>query len=402
MTSLGAVRLVAGREIHERLEGPLLKAITAVSALIVVLLIVIPAVRSSTHVTSVGIVGPTARSLGPAITSTAKALGSEVVVTGQPDRATEQAAVADGTLDVGVRIDNGTLVADVKSTLDATVKTALRAVFDSANARTVLGAAGVTAATVERALTPVSFSLHAISPPSTDPEREAKAGASVTAAVLLYVSLMIWGTMVAQGVAQEKTSRTAEVLVSAIRPSELLLGKVLGIGACGLGQMGVTVAAGLAATAAVHSSAIPSAVWWLLPAVLLWFLLGYAFYSVIFAAAGALVARQEEVGLVTAPFAAVVVGSYMLTFATLSTPDAPWVRLVSFLPPLSPILMTVRVGVGHVAWWEELVAVALMLVAISVTTRVAAQVYRSALVRSGARVGWRAALTGAGRAHPVG
>jgi len=117
----------------------------------------------------------------------------------------------------------------------------------------------------------------------------------------LYLSLGIYGAAVASGVAQEKTSRIAEVLLAAVRPSQLLAGKVVGIGVCGAGQLAIAVVAGLLANAAVQSAVIPSTVWALLPAILLWFVLGYALYAFAYAAAGALVGRQEEVQFVTLP-----------------------------------------------------------------------------------------------------
>jgi ABC-2 type transport system permease protein len=130
--------------------------------------------------------------------------------------------------------------------------------------------------------------------------------------VLLMISLGLYGTAVATGVAQEKTSRMAEVLLAAVRPSQLLAGKVLGIGVCGVGQLAIVVVAGLIANAAVQSAEIPATVWVLLPTVLLWFVLGYALYSFAYAAAGALVGRQEDVQFVSLPFGLPIFGGYLL------------------------------------------------------------------------------------------
>jgi len=140
------------------------------------------------------------------------------------------------------------------------------------------------------------------------------------------------------------------VLLAAVRPRQLLTGKVLGIGTCGVGQLAIPVIAALIANAIVHSARVPSSVWVLLPVTLLWFALGYAFYAFLFAAAGAMIARQEEVHLATAP----------LTF---------------------PLLL------GYL-----LVYVVIMLIAIYGVIRIAARIYEGALVRGGARLTWRAAL----------
>jgi ABC-2 type transport system permease protein len=182
------------------------------------------------------------------------------------------------------------------------------------------------------------------------------------------------------------------VLLSAVRSRDLLAGKVLGIGACGLGQMFIAVAAGLIANAAVHRTHIPSTVWALLPAVLLWFLLGYALYAFAFAAAGALVARQEEVQLVTTPFASLLILGYLLTYAAVASPDALWLRILSFFPPVAPMLMPARIALGHVAPWETPVAVSITVVFIVGASRIAGFVYTAGLTRSGPRLSWRQAL----------
>jgi ABC-2 type transport system permease protein len=216
--------------------------------------------------------------------------------------------------------------------------------------------------------------------------------AALAAGILLYISVGIFGSAVASGVAQEKTSRTAEVLLAAVTPRELMTGKVIGIGLVGFAQMAVTIGAALLANAVVQSSSVPSEVWVLLPAILLWFVLGYTLYAFGFAAAGAMVARQEEVQSVSAPFTGFLVGGFLLTYATIASPDAPWVRVVSYFPPLMPVLMPARLAVGHVAIWETPLAIVIMLASIYGMARLAGNIYATSLVRGGPRLSWTAAL----------
>jgi len=103
------------------------------------------------------------------------------------------------------------------------------------------------------------------------------------------------------------------------------------------------------ANALAQSSAVPSEVWVLLPAILLWFALGYLLHAFGFAAAGAMVARQEEVQSVSAPFTVFLIGGYLLTYASIASPDASWVRIVSYRPPLMPVMMPARIALGHLA-----------------------------------------------------
>ena len=245
-------------------------------------------------------------------------------------------------------------------------------------------------AVITHSLAPASVRTKVLNPPT--PDRTGRAFAAVAAGILLYVALLANGGSLAASAAQEKTSRIAEVLLSVLRPSQLLTGKVIGVGLCGLGQLTVVVVAGLLANAAVGSSQVPSTLWALLPATLLWFLLGFALYGLALAAAGSLVARQEDVQAVTMPFMIMLVGAYLLTYAAVADPTAAWVRPLSFLPPLAPILMPVRIALGHVGWWEVLVASLLMLAAIAGMARLAGRIYAFSLITSGPRIRWRAAL----------
>jgi ABC-2 type transport system permease protein len=266
----------------------------------------------------------------------------------------------------------------------------LQAAVDQAHQRQVLAAAGVPPATVRAALTPVPFTVTSLQPPPKD--QVARDVAALATGMLLYISLALYGSAVAAGVAQEKTSRMAEVLLAVVRPGQLLAGKVVGIGASGVGQIGIAVVAGLIANALVKSAVIPSTVWVLLPTILLWFLLGYTLYAFAYAAAGALVGRQEEVQFVTLPITLPIFAGFLLTYAAIASPYAWWIQLLSFLPPLAPVLMPARLALGAVAWWEMPVAVLIMVVAIYGMARLAARIYAPALVQGGGRLTWRAAL----------
>lgn len=122
------------------------------------------------------------------------------------------------------------------------------------------------------------------------------------------------------------------------------------------------------------------------------FLLGFALYAFAFAAAGAIVARQEEVQMATMPFAIVLVAGYLLVYAAVANPDATWLRVASFLPPLTATLMPARIALGHIQPWEPPVIALIMLSSIYAMVRLASKVYSGALVRGGARLSWRAAL----------
>jgi len=266
----------------------------------------------------------------------------------------------------------------------------LAAAVDADHLRRALAHEGIPIAKVLPALAPVRFTHTTLEPPP--PDRSARIIAAIVAAILMLMSLSMYGAAVANGVAQEKTTRTAEILLAAVRPGQLLVGKVAGIGLIGLGQLAIAAVAGIIANAVVHSASIPASVWALIPSFLAYFLLGFALYAFACATAGAMVARQEEVQFTMTPFSMLLVAGYVIVYAAVGSPDATWLRVVSLLPPFTASVMPVRIALGHVAAWEYPLSVLLMLVSIYGVGRLAARIYAPALVSGGARVSWRSVL----------
>ena len=391
MSRPATTRLIATREITERIGSRALRITTVIMAVLVVAGVVIPSlVRGAAAPTRVGLVGAPAQSLASTLRLTATLAKEKIRVTDIASPRVARAEVRNGSLDVAVSLGAHGATAVVTQSLSPTTQALLAASIDAAHQRRVLSQAGVSPATIRSAQTPVPFTAEAIEPAPS--HKAARYVAAITAGFLLYLILVLYGNAVATGVAQEKTTRTAEVLLAAVRPRQLLAGKVIGIGLCGLGQLAVVVVAGLIANAVVHSAQIPSTIWLLLPSILLWFALGYALYGFGYAAAGALVARPEEVQFVTAPLAFPLLAGYLLVYAAIASPHSIWITIASFLPPLAPSLMPARIALGGVAWWEVPLDILIMLTAIYATIRLAARIYGRALVRSGAKLSWRAAL----------
>jgi ABC-2 type transport system permease protein len=224
---------------------------------------------------------------------------------------------------------------------------------------------------------------------------------ALAGAILIFVSVEIYGSIVATGVAEEKSSRIMEILVNAATPFQLLAGKIVGIGAACLTQMGSLVVVGIAALllqaplqAALFGTnaggfsqsftgvSIP---FYLL--FLIYMLLAFFLYATLFAGLGAMVKRQEEVqSAIMLPLMLMVIG-YLLFFLTVSSPDATLTKVLSYIPFWTPILMLMRLAVGTVAWWEIVVTIALMLVTILACTWFAARLYRYGVLMYGQRPG---------------
>jgi len=215
--------------------------------------------------------------------------------------------------------------------------------------------------------------------------------------ILIFMAIFMYGMGVATGVAEEKGSRIMEILVNAATPFQLMAGKIIGIGAAGLTQMGLLVTAGILGflaqpilkmilgipTGAAMSIDITGTSIILLLVVLLYFILGFLLYSTLFAAVGALVKRQEEVQSAAQPLTWLFMIGYLSSFAGASTPNALWVKIMSYIPFWTPTLMLMRIGAGDVAAWEIGLSVVLMLVATFFCATISARIYRSGILMYG-------------------
>jgi ABC-2 type transport system permease protein len=123
-----------------------------------------------------------------------------------------------------------------------------------------------------------------------------------------------------------------------------------------------------------------------------WFVLGYAFYAAIFAAAASLVSRQEDLNTVVMPLSLVLIAALVVGIQASADPGGALARVTSYLPGLSPLVMPVRQAAGEVAVWEIGLAVVLMLVAIALIVRLGGRVYAGALLRTSGRTKLREAL----------
>ena len=217
--------------------------------------------------------------------------------------------------------------------------------------------------------------------------------------ILIFISIQVYASIVANGVAEEKSSRIMEILVNAATTNQLLAGKIVGIGAACLTQMGCMVAVGIAAlllqaplqaalfgaSAAGFSQYLTAAFIPFYLLFLLYFLLAFFLYATLFAGLASLVKRQEEVqSVIILPLLLLSCG-YVLFFFTVATPDATLTKVLSYIPFWTPIFMLMRLAVGTVAWWEIVITVALMLVTILACTWFAARLYRYGVLMYGQR-----------------
>ncbi|GII99177.1 ABC-2 type transport system permease protein [Sediminihabitans luteus] len=391
-----AIRLVAGREIRSRVMSKAWIITTAVLVLAVVGGgIVLNLVTSS---------GPDAQDVGftsevtelqQPLVATAEALGTDVVPTAVADRATGEQAVRDGDLAALVTGTPTDLEVVVDADLDSTLSTALTSVSQQAALSAQVTALGGDPDEVATALATSAPEVTALSPGDTTDVAQIAAGLLV--GILIFMSIMLSGQLIAAGVVEEKQSRVVEILLASIRPWELLVGKVLGIGTVGFIQIALVAGAGAGTAAALglvdaSELSLGAAAGWLV----VWYVIGYLTYAFALAGAASLVSRQEDVGSVIAPFTTLMIVPYVIaiSIAPYDT-DNTLVRWISYVPFCSPLVMPVRVAVGGVEPWEIALSLGLSILVIPVVVWLAARIYRGAVLRTGARLKVKDVLAGA-------
>ncbi|MBX5442270.1 MAG: ABC transporter permease [Solirubrobacteraceae bacterium] len=392
MSAWETIRLVAAREVRVRAASRATRIGTLVLVLaIVALVVVIALVSGSGSAAKVAFTPPTGALAQPLAVS-AGLLGQEVETSTAADEAAGERQVRDGAVDalVAGTAQEPRIVVDEE--LGDTLRAALLAVARQQALDRAVQALGGDPAAVNRDVDAVRLEVVALDP--HDPEHDERLVVGTIVGVLIYVALLTYGPIVAQGVVEEKTSRVVELLLSTIRAWQLMAGKVLGIGLVGLVQFVLLIAAGVIAGVATGVLTLPASVaagtiaW-----AVAWYLLGYAVYALLFAAAGALVSRQEDVSSATLPLIMVIIVPYVIGISVLpGDPGNRLVAILSLVPLFAPTLMPIREAMGEAAAWELVLATGLTLATIALLVRGAGRVYVNAVLRTGARVRLREAL----------
>ena len=193
---------------------------------------------------------------------------------------------------------------------------------------------------------------------------------------------------------EEKASRVVEVMLSTIRPKNLLAGKVIGIGLLGLGNLLLTVGIGLAVAQVTGAIDVDGAILGAAALALAWFVVGYAFYACAFACAGALVPRQEELQSTMTPLTLIILVSFFVAFAVLEDPDGTLAHVTAFIPMTAPMTMPPRIVTGDAPPWEIVASLAVTIGASLALIPLAARIYEGGILRTGSslklREAWRA------------
>jgi ABC-2 type transport system permease protein len=237
-----------------------------------------------------------------------------------------------------------------------------------------------------------------------DANTGASMGVGIACAVFIYMSLFIYGAQVMRGVIEEKTSRIIEVIISSVKPFQLMLGKIIGVGLVGLTQFTAWIVLSIIATKIAGQTAnspggmmagviatlqtIPFG--YILGCFLFYFLTGYLLYSALFAAVGSAVDSETETQQFMFPITLPLLFTYILSVTVLfQAPDSPLAVWLSIIPFTAPVAMMVRIPFGGVAPWQLALSMTLMVVGFLFTTYVAARIYRVGVLMYGKKASYK-------------
>lgn len=241
--------------------------------------------------------------------------------------------------------------------------------------------------------------------------------------ILIYITMFIFGAMVMRGVMEEKTNRIAEVMVSSVKPFQLMMGKILGIAAVGLTQFFLWIVL-IMMLSTIVSAFIPhelvqqagemnknmpvggnnamvmkfmdvkqtvSAVNWLqiISCFIFFFLGGYLFYASLFAAIGSVINEDpQEAQSLMLPITMPIIFAFIIMSSNLNTPDSKIMVWASMIPFTSPIVMMARIPSG-VPWPQLLLSMILLIGGFLFTTWLAAKIYRTGILMYGKKASWK-------------
>ena len=242
------------------------------------------------------------------------------------------------------------------------------------------------------------------------------AGVGYFVGFVMYMSILLYGSLVFRGVIEEKSNRIMEVVISSIRPFELMLGKILGIGAVSLLQLMIWAAAiigvsmvatpiiatfvdpaslELAETAnqeeivASLNDMLPEFPFRMVMFLPFFYLFGFLLYASFYAAIGAASEQESDAQTLSIPLMIPVISAFMLVMPVISNPDSTLAVVTSMIPFISPILMPARMGATVVPYWQIIVSLLLLLVFFLAAVYVCAKIYRVGVLMYGKRASFK-------------
>ena len=211
--------------------------------------------------------------------------------------------------------------------------------------------------------------------------------------MVLYMAVLIYGQLVAQSVATEKSSRAMELLITSANPKSLIFGKVIGTGVAGLAQITVLLLWGVICIIInkdyLADNEVMSMFMSISPSVIVYtvvfFVLGFGLYAFLNGAMGSMASKLEDVGTLTMPVMFTFIVSFVITIAFMSADniDNPFINILSYIPFTAPMAMFARICMGTASHLEALVSIVILIISIYGVGRLAVAIYRIGILMYG-------------------
>ena len=392
-TDRGMWLVVARRDFWVRLRDRGFVISTAITLVVLSIFILLRAYTGDDAPSfRLGIVEPGAATVADAsdVEAAGERRGVEVTTVPYDDADAAEQALRDGEIDAAL-VHGDDL--EGRTSVPAQLAQIVQDAMVRARIQAVLADAQVPASTIDDVLNQPAIQVRTLEP--VDPNRDANAGIAFIGVLLAYGQLFGYGVWVATGVIEEKSSRVVEVLLSAIRPRQLLAGKIAGIGALGICQLAFIAAFAIGLAMITGAIDLPATAIGTALIVLTWFVMGFAFYAGLFAVSGSLVSRMEELQNAMVPINLLIFASFFISIGALENPDSTLSVVASILPFSSALAMPVRIVLGSATPPQIVASIAALLISIAITIPLSGRLYAGAILRTGARVklkdAWRAA-----------
>ena len=373
-------RLVAARAISDGLRSRTVRITTLVLLLVGLAVVMLPRLLGGDEPTyTLASVGEPSASIRAQLDAAGEAAGFRIEYLPVADAAIVESTIREGDATVGLV---GTTLY-VRTDAPGTVAVLVGQAMVATERAELLRDAGLTPAEIAE-VSSVSLPEQVEVGPVQD---EGRAAVGFIVGIVMYMAIMFSGQIIALNVGVEKSTRIAEVLLAVLRPSQILVGNVLGIGLQTLVQLLVLTAPILIAVTVTDGLDVPTVAAGDIALGVAWFVLGFLMYAFLFAAAAALVDKVTEVGSAIMPVTVILVLAYLGAVVVVQQdPGSALSVVLSLFPLTSPMAMPVRWSSGMVPEWQLVVSMLLALGAALLLAWFGSRVYRRALVITGRRL----------------
>ncbi|MDN4475980.1 ABC transporter permease [Demequina sp. SYSU T00192] len=397
----GLVRLVADREIAVKLRDKGFLASTAVFIAVIVLAVVVPVMLDGD---SPEYTVATSEQARPVAEAAAKLGAADVqglpsadltIAADVAGRTDPIAALEDPEIDAALTLDaGGAVVITAQESVPGDLEELIAAASSAVTAQAVATDAGLSADQVAALTSPEAPRVDLLEPKPQQPVPPELV--IIIFGFLFYFTVLTFGASIAQSVVEEKSSRVVEILVAAVPVRWLLAGKVLGNAAMALGQVVLIVGAGLLGAQAIGKGDIVTQVLGVSGWFLAFFVLGFLMLACLWAVAGSLASRVEELQSTTLYMQLAVMAPFFT--AILIRDEGPLRVALSYFPLTAPLMMPARVATGDAAVWEPWVAVGIVAATAVALIAVGARLYAGSVLNTSARTRLGGAWAAGGRA----